>query len=95
MAASLYRLAGKPHYTEQTQIQTVDETTNVTVAAPEQEQVEESQAKNEADESVVAVPSWDPAWTKTRLLEFAVSIGLEVSPTNTKAEIISALQASA
>jgi len=38
-----------------------------------------------------AAPAWEPTWTKTKLLEYAQSKGLDLTVMNTKAEIVAAL----
>lgn len=99
MPASLYRLAGKSHMLEHTQVQTAGEVVSAVEAV---EEVVTTNVTNESDATVDtgssgptdSPPSWDPTWTKTRLLEFAVSIGLNVTATNTKVEIIQALESS-
>lgn len=40
-----------------------------------------------------ATQSWDPTWAKTKLFDFAIQLGLNVTPISTKAEIVSALTA--
>ena len=99
MPASLYRMAGKPHFTELTQEQAVDETKPVEDSVAEVELTEVTQqppdSPAESETAASSTPTWDPAWTKTRLLEVALSLGLNVASTNTKVEIIAALEAAA
>jgi len=111
MPASLYRLAGKPHFAE---VSTDDQATQEIVEAPvEQAPIEIKELVTEVVESVpvqtdttpapepidanvvetAPVVSWDPTWTKAQLTEAAVSMGLTVSPTSTKADIIALLTA--
>lgn len=98
MPASVYRMAGRPHYTETptaapspepvaeeiTALQEKVETT------PAEASVETTQTAEPASASV-SYPTWDPSWTKTKLLEVATSLNLTVTIDNTKAQIIAAL----
>ena len=106
MPATLYRLASKPHYTEVavTPAPPPEEVLpprieEVAAAVVESEpQIQETQAPQvdvaDNNEDPV-IPSWDPSWTKTKLLEFALSLGLDVSSTSTKTEIVNALTSAA
>lgn len=104
MPASLYRLANKPHHSETA---ATYDSAPVEALAIRAEEVAAAVVESElpaqetpgaqvdvADDNVVpAAPSWDPSWTKTKLLDLALSLGLNVSSTSTKTEIISALSA--
>ena len=105
MPASVYRLAGRPHHTER-QVTNVDSSP---FDAPEQmstiADVQSSPTVDSTPEQAANVesaevspssnqyPTWDPAWTKSQLLEVAAQLGLSVSLVNTKAQIIDALTA--
>ena len=102
MPASLYRLVNKPHHTEivvapnqapeEVMVTQVEETVAAVVESDVQIQdVQDPQPDVAIDTAEPDSRSWDPSWTKTKLLEFALGIGLDVSSTNTKTEIISAL----
>jgi hypothetical protein len=106
MPASLYRLANKPHYTEahestnnvvaelNTQPVTVEEPVS---AVSEELAVEPAKSDDPPSTpepvSVSQAPAWDPGWTKTQLLEVATRLGLEVTSSNSKVQIIEALTA--
>ena len=105
MPASLYRLANKPHHTEipvvnnrtAQEIEATHIVSNVTTTEGESQShepqiVQDVSANDPSDPTAEAsVASWDPGWTKTKLLDFALSLGLSVSSTSTKTEIINAL----
>lgn len=115
MPASLYRLVGKPHYSEApapqevTESKVVEAFSDVIVESPaaisepvvEEPVVEQPAAVEKApvseepsptDESPVTKVTWDPAWTKTQLLQVANELGLSVTVANTKTEILAALE---
>jgi hypothetical protein len=108
MPASLYRLANKPHHTE-AQVSTAAVTPEPPVQAETIEEPMNTVSEEPAVEPAIAddppaasapdsqpepvVPTWDPAWTKTQLLDVATQLGLEVTSANTKAQIIEALTA--
>ena len=107
MPASLYKLANKPHHAETPTVvdqknleietfQTVDAANTVVEGESQAQELNAPQSSEVGTTSTTAeleIPSWDPNWTKTKLLDFALSLGLSVTSTNTKNEIISALTA--
>jgi hypothetical protein len=138
MPASLYRMVGRPHYTEVPQPEVEQPVTQVVtpeivpepvldqpeptemlasfaaqVEEPAVDVVEEAQeiphvvetvdnetttAESEPEvEGVVVsapeVPTWEPTWSKTQLLAVAIQLGLSVTSSSTKNEIIAALTA--
>jgi hypothetical protein len=103
MPASLYRLASKPHHAEtpavsNQSIQEIEPTQlpdsiAIVEAEPQAQEAPLPQSAESDAPAETGVVSWDPNWTKTKLLDFALSLGLNVTSTNTKTEIISALTA--
>ena len=105
MPASLYRLANKSHHAENVEIvkqaapeiedvQVVDSADTVPEGTLQVQTSQDSQLDADANANVEPVtPNWDPNWTKTKLLDFALSLGLNVTSTNTKTEIVNALTA--
>jgi len=101
MPASLYRLVGKPHHAEieqsqdtvaEPQVHEVTPVESPVVADPEPTVQDQTSVPSEETSSPVTV-TWDPSWTKAKLLEAAASLGLPVTSINTRAEIIEALTA--
>jgi len=108
MPASLYRLAGRPHPAEVSTAQPVQEARAAegSINAVEAEVIEsfeennaivsqETQAPEPVPEPAVKTTpqvTWDASWTKTQLLVVANELGLNVTSTNTKTEILAALE---
>lgn len=88
MPASLYRMAGKPHFTEGPAVVAVSEE-----VIQKEEIIDPSIESEKVDEPATfsPMPNWDPGWSKSQLLAVATKLNLEMSITNTKTEIISAL----
>jgi hypothetical protein len=100
MPASLYRLAGRPHPAEVSTAQPASAQVN-SVEAEAIESFEENNAivlqEIQASEPAPVVQptpqaTWDVGWTKTQLLVVANELGLNVTSTNTKTEILAALE---
>ena len=104
MPASLYRLAGRPHPAEVSTAQPVQEARDPegSINAVEAEVIESfeennaivSQETQTPEPAVKTTPqvTWDASWTKTQLLVVANELGLNVTSTNTKTEILAALE---
>jgi hypothetical protein len=65
-------------------VETVDNETTTAESEPEVEDVVVSAPE---------VPTWEPTWSKTQLLAVAIQLGLSVTSSSTKNEIIAALTA--
>lgn len=102
MPASLYRMAGKPHFTEGPRMDPLALETSANgpaVVAVSEEVIQKEEIVDPPIEKVdepatfLPMPNWDPGWSKSQLLAVATKLNLEMSITNTKTEIISALTA--
>lgn len=104
MPASLYRMAGKPHFAEGPRVDpealVLSANGPDVVAVSEEvilkEEIVASPIKSEKVDGPATfspMPNWDPGWSKSQLLAVATKLNLEMSITNTKIEIISALTA--
>jgi len=104
MPASIYRMAGRPHFTEAPP--TNPEALETSASGPDAVAVSEEviqeevvvdppveSEKVEEPAALSPMPNWDPSWSKSQLLAVATKLNLEMSITNTKTEIISALTA--
>lgn len=102
MPASLYRMAGKPHFTEgpRMDLEALETSANgPAVVAVSEEVIQKEEIVDPPIESEKVdepatfspMPNWDPGWSKSQLLAVATKLNLEMSITNTKTEIISAL----
>jgi hypothetical protein len=108
MPASIYRMAGRPHFTEVPRVEpealvssaSGPDVVAVVAVSEEVTQKEEvvvdpplESEKAEEPAALSPMPNWDPGWSKSQLLAVATKLNLEMSITNTKTEIISALKA--
>ena len=104
MPASLYRMAGRPHFAEAPHTEPealVSSANGSDVVAVSEEVIQKEEIVDPPIESEKVdepatfspMPNWDPGWSKSQLLAVATKLNLEMSITNTKIEIISALTA--
>lgn len=102
MPASLYRLAGKPHPAEVSTAQPAPAQVNSAEAEVIESFEENNPIVSQETQAPEPVPepavkptpqaTWDVGWSKTQLLGVANELGLNVTSTNTKTEIIAALE---